>query len=289
MRDNVVPGSDGAGEVIAVGRQVTRFKPGDKVVTLFSQAHIGGPSNLETMASGLGGALDGTLRNYGAFNEHGLVRLPSNLSPIEGATLSCAGLTAWNALYGLAGSQLLPGQWVLTQGTGGVSVFALQFAKAAGARVIATTGSADKIQFLKDLGADHVINYKETPEWGAEAKRLTGGVGANHIVEVAGPTSMKQSLEAIAVSGVITIIGFVGGFSHNQPGFIECLLRGCITRGVLVGSRTQMEEMCLAIEANPDKLRPVVDKKVFKLDQLKEAYEYQWAGKHVGKVCIEIE
>ncbi|PHH90530.1 hypothetical protein CDD83_3372 [Cordyceps sp. RAO-2017] len=287
---NVVPGSDGAGTVLAVGKHVTRFRPGDKVVTLFNQEHIGGPLTAAGLQSGLGGVLDGTLRSVGAFGEQGLVAMPESLSMPEAATLTCAGLTAWNALYGLADHQVKAGDWVLTQGTGGVSIFALQFAKAAGARVVATTGSADKVAVLKKLGADHVLNYKETPGWGAEAKKLTnGGVGFDHIVEVAGATSMAQSLEAIRLDGVITIIGFVGGNSSDQPGFLDCLNRQCIARGILVGSRAQMEDMCRAIEANPDRLRPVVDNKTFTLDQAKEAYEYQFSGKHFGKVCVEIQ
>ncbi|KJZ74951.1 hypothetical protein HIM_05682 [Hirsutella minnesotensis 3608] len=286
--DNIVPGSDGAGTVIAVGKQVARFKPGDKVVTLFNQRHIGGPLNDEGRASGLGGSLDGTLRSVAAFNEAGLVRMPESLSPLEAATLPCAGLTAWNALYGLSDNQITAGQWVLTQGTGGVSIFALQFAKAAGARVIATTGSEDKMDQLRQLGADHVINYKQNPQWGAEAKKLTGGVGVDYVIEVAGPQSMAQSLAAIKVSGVITIIGFVGGFTNEQPGFLDCLRNLCTARGILVGSRAQMEDMCRAIDANPDKLRPVVDKKTFKLEEAREAYDYQWSGQHFGKVCIEI-
>lgn len=240
-------------------------------------------------ASGLGGARHGTLRSIGAFNEQGLVHQPSNLSAAEAATLSCAGLTAWNALYGLSDNQVAAGQWVLTQGTGGVSIFALQFAKAAGAKVIATTGSDEKAETLKRLGADHIINYKKNPEWGIEAKKLTGGVGVDHVVEVAGPTSMAQSLKAVKISGVITIIGFVGGNEGNdQPGFIDCLTGMCTARGILVGSRAQMEDMCRAIEANPDKLKPVVDSKTFKLEDLKQAYEYQWSGQHFGKVCIEV-
>ncbi|PHH64735.1 hypothetical protein CDD81_3997 [Ophiocordyceps australis] len=286
---NVIAGSDGAGTVIAIGDQVKRFKPGDKVVTLFNQEHIGGPMTLQAAASGLGGAVDGTFRTVGAFNEQGLVRMPSCLSPLEASTLPCAGLTAWNALYGLIDKQLKPGDWVLTQGTGGVSIFALQFAKAAGARVVATTGSPDKINALRKLGADYIINYKETPEWGAEARRLTGGEGFAHIIEVAGPKSMAQSLTAIKLDGLISIIGFVGGGSKSQPGFSDCLANVCTVRGILVGSRVQMEAMCAAIEANPDKLRPVIDKKIFKLEQLKEAYEYQFSGKHFGKVCIGID
>ncbi|KZZ96472.1 Alcohol dehydrogenase superfamily, zinc-type [Beauveria brongniartii RCEF 3172] len=285
---NVIPGSDGAGTVIAVGKQVSRFKPGDKVLTLFNQEHIGGPLTAEAAGSGLGGAIHGTLRSVGAFNEQGLVHQPKTLSAVEGATLPCAGLTAWNALYGLSDNRVTAGQWVLTQGSGGVSIFALQFAKAAGARVIATTSSDGKAASLRALGADHIINYKENPEWGAEARKITGGVGVDHIVEVVGPKSMAQGLKAIKVGGVISIIGFVGGGAEDQPGFLDCLTNLCTARGLMVGSRAQMEDMCRAIEANPERLRPVVDKKLFKLEDVKKAYEYQWSGKHFGKVCIEI-
>jgi len=283
----VIAGSDGAGEVIAVGKHVQRFKKGDKVITLFNQGHIGGDLDRAAAATGLGGAIDGVLRTVGAFDENGLVPLPEGLSFLEGATLPCAAVTAWNALYGL--KRLTPGQWVLTQGTGGVSIFGVQFAKAAGARVIATTSSAEKAKLLEKLGADHIINYKENPNWGSEVRKITNGEGVDHVIEVAGPTSMAQSLKSVKIEGVISIIGFVGGTKDpNQPGFLENLLRLCTTRGLLVGSRNQMEEMCRAIEANLDKLRPVIDSKVFKLEELKEAYDYQWSGKHQGKVCIEI-
>lgn len=289
LKDGVVPGSDGAGSVVAVGRQVTRFKPGDKVVTLFNQANIGGPLKIESRKYALGGEIDGTLRTTAAFNEQGLVHLPSCLDAIEGASLTCAGLTAWNALNGLPSKQLLPGQWVLTQGTGGVSIFTLQFAKAVGAKVISTTSSAEKANRLKELGADHVLDYKKTPNWGEKAKELTGGEGVHHIVEVAGPTSMEQSLKAIRIEGVISIIGFVGGATAEQPGFLECLMHQCIVRGLSVGNRYQMEDMCAAIEANPEKLKPVIDSKVFTFEQTREAYKYQWSGQHFGKVGIKIE
>lgn len=286
---NIIPGSDGAGTVLAVGKNVKRFKTGDKVITLFNQGHIGGSLDNASVRTGLGGAIDGTLRTVAAFDENGLVRMPSNLSFIEASTLTCAGLTAWNALFGLSDKKLLAGQWVLTQGTGGVSVFGVQFAKAAGAKVIATTSSAEKAKLLEKLGADHIINYKETPEWGAKAKELTGGVGVDHVIEVAGPASMRQSLASVKIDGVITIIGFVGGKKgEDEPGFLENLNHLCTTRGILVGNRGQMEDMCRAVEANPEKLRPVVDLKVFTFDQLKEAYEYQWSGRHQGKVCIEV-
>lgn len=245
----MVPGSDGAGEVISVGSKVTLFKKGDKVLTLFNQGHLGGELNPQTSATGLGGMIDGTLREYGTFNENGLVTMPSSLSYEEGSTLSCAALTAWNALYG--SKPLAPGDVVLTQGTGGVSIFAVQFAKAAGATVIATTSSTEKASRLKELGADHVINYKETKEWGKEAKKLTpNGEGVDHVVEVGGPESIKQSFEAIKFGGVISVIGFVGGV-EGGPGFLEPLLRICTVRGLLVGSRVQFEAMVSLVSLFP--------------------------------------
>jgi NADPH:quinone reductase-like Zn-dependent oxidoreductase len=255
------------------------------VLTLFNQGHIAGSIDQQALGTGLGGALDGTLREYGVFDESGLVAMPTNLSFIEGSTLPCAAVTAWNALYGLESRALKPGQTVLTQGTGGVSLFALQFAKAAGARVIATTSSSKKAELLKKYGADHVINYKETPNWGEEAAKLTpSGAGVQHVVEVGGPTTMAQSLKAVAIDGVITIIGFIGGMGEKQPTFLDCLNNICTVRGVLVGSRLQMEDMCRAIEVND--IHPVVDEKVFKLGELREAYEYMWAQKHFGKLVV---
>jgi len=212
--------------------------------------------------------------------------MPTNLNFLEASTLSCAALTDWNGLYGLESRALKPGQWVLTQGTGGVSIFAVQFAKAAGARVIATTSSAAKAETLKKLGADHVINYKDTSNWGEEAKKLTGGAGVQHVIEVGGPSTMAQSLKAIAIDGVISIIGFIGGMSKDQPTFLDCLTNMCTVRGILVGSRLQMEDMCAAIEAND--LHPVVDEKVFKLQELREAYEYMWEQKHFGKLTVKV-
>ena len=270
FREGVVPGSDGAGVVEAVGKDVTRFKKGDKVVTLFNQTHIAGSMTADTHASGIGAQVEGAIRQYGKFDQQGLVLMPSNLNFLEASTLSCAGLTAWNALYGLEGRSLKPGDWVLTQGTGGVALFAVQFAKAAGARVIATTSSADKEAKLKELGADHVVNYKQTPEWGSRAKELTGGQGVQHVVEVGGPATIKQSLEAIAIDGVISIIGFLTT-SDNEPSYLECLLKLATVRGLFVGSRVLYEQMNRAIEAN--NIKPVVDPKVFSLEQAKEAYQ----------------
>lgn len=169
--------------------------------------------------------------------------------------------------------------------TNNVSV---QFAKAAGAKVIATTSSAEKAATLKKLGADEVINYKENPNWGETAKGLTPGKeGVHHVVEVGGPTTMAQSLKAIKIDGIISIIGFLGGHSKDQPTFLDCLSNICTVRGVYVGSRLQMEDMNRAIEAND--IHPVIDKKVFSLEQAKEAYQYMWDQKHFGKLCIKIE
>lgn len=273
------------------------------MLTLFNQGHQFGSVDAKSLATGLGGSIDGTLRGHGVYNEQGLVAMPSNLNYIEGSTLVCAGLTAWNALYGL--SPLRQGDYVLTQGTGGVSIFALQFAKAAGAKVIATTSSAAKAATLKKLGADHVINYKETPEWGAEAKKLTpGGGGVRHVIEVGGPGTMAQSLQAVQIDGVISIIGFVATPSKEQPTFLDCLANVCTVRGLLVGSREQFEVMVSvfflsavllfysiniyltmrgvtnelmitnnlpqnrAIEAND--IKPVIDSRIFSLGEVKE-------------------
>ncbi|MCJ1232365.1 hypothetical protein MMC14_000317 [Varicellaria rhodocarpa] len=288
FKDGVVPCSDGAGVVEAAGSGVTRFKPGDKVMTLFNQAHLAGPLTPAQLATGVGGSIDGTLREYGAFDEQGLVAMPKSLDFKQASTLTCAGLTAWSALYGLSSNALKPGDTVLTQGTGGVSIFALQFAKAAGATVIATTSSSEKAETLKRLGADHVINYKSDPAWGETAVKLTpGGLGVTHVVEVGGPTTMAQSLKAIKIDGLITIIGFVGGFSKDQPTFLECLNNLCTVRGVLVGSRHSFEDMNRAIDANG--IKPVVDEKVFTLEEAKEAYQYMWDRKHFGKLTISID
>ncbi|RFU33059.1 hypothetical protein B7463_g3290, partial [Scytalidium lignicola] len=283
----VVPGSDGAGEVVAVGTRVTRFKPGDKVVTLFNQGHLGGSLNPVSAATGLGGVFDGTLRDYGVFDQQGLVEMPSTLSFQEASTLSCAALTAWNSLFGLESRPLKAGQTVLTQGTGGVSIFAAQFALAAGATVIATTSSNAKAQTLKALGVHHVINYRDDPNWGETAKNLTyRNEGVDFVVEVGGVTTINQSLAATKIDGVISIVGFVGGDSPNQPSFLGVLSNICIVRGVYVGSRLQFEDMNRAIEANG--IKPVVDKKIFSLEELKEAYQYMWDQKHFGKLTIQV-
>ncbi|MCJ1316180.1 hypothetical protein MMC15_001500 [Xylographa vitiligo] len=287
-KPSVVPGSDGAGTVEAVGSGVTRFKKGDKVLTLFNQGHLAGSLTPANVATGVGGMVDGTLRQYGAYDEQGLVAMPETLDFQQGSTLTCAAVTAWNALYGLESSSLKPGDTVLTQGTGGVSIFGLQFAKAAGARVIATTSSDAKAEILKKLGADHIINYKTDENWGETAKKLTpGGLGVDHIIEVGGPKTIKQSFNAVKIDGVITVIGFLAGQTKDEPSFLEVLQATCVVRGALVGSRDQFEKMNKAIDANG--IKPVVDKKVFGLEELKEAYQYMWDQKHFGKLTVKID
>lgn len=284
----VVPGSDAAGTVIAVGKKVTEFQVGDKVCTLFNQEHQAGPITPRALGSGLGGAIDGTLRRVAVFPEHGLVAAPSTISPVEASTLTCAPLTAWNALYGLQSKALKPGDVVLTQGTGGVSLAAVQFARAAGATVIATTSSDEKGKKLKELGAHHVINYKTTPNWGEVAKSLTpNGEGVDHIIEVGGSGTLTQSLKAIKLEGTISIIGFLGGVKkEDMPSLLDALNHVCTVRGILVGSKQQFEEMNRAIDAAG--IHPVVDQKTFKFENAVDAYQYQWDQKHFGKVVIEL-
>lgn len=214
--------------------------------------------------------------------------MPESLSWVEASTLSCAALTAWNALYGLEGRQVKPGDVVLTQGTGGVSLFALQFAVAAGATVIATTSSDDKAKKLKSLGAHHVLNYKSDPNWGETAQNLTPGhLGVNHIIEVGGPSTMKQSLMTIKIDGVISIIGFLGGIKdESEPSYLDAWQNVCIVRGIMVGSRQQFEEMNRAVEAIG--LKSVVDQKTFTMRETKDAYQHMWDQKQFGKVVIKV-
>jgi NADPH:quinone reductase-like Zn-dependent oxidoreductase len=306
----VVPGSDGAGTVLAIGKAVTRFQPSDKVITMLNQKHISGFLTPEIMKVGTGASVDGTFREIGAFNEEALVRLPEGLTSVEAATLSCAGVTAWNALFGLEGRKVVQDSWVLTQGTGrsserhvpntmladmhagGVSLFALQFAKLVGAKVIATTSSAEKTKLLQDLGANHVINYCDTADWGAAAKELTGGRGVDLVVDVAGATTLQDSVNSLKIDGTISTLGFVGGQGGPEakaiPNLLDAWLSMYTVRGIGVGNRALMEEMCEAISASGN-FKPVIDPRVFKLEQLKEAYEYAASGKHVGKICIDCE
>ncbi|WVW84346.1 hypothetical protein I302_106380 [Kwoniella bestiolae CBS 10118] len=279
LKDIVVPISDAAGVVEEVGSRVTRFKKGDKVLPTFHQAHQPGKPSL-------GGPIDGVAREFLVVSELDAAPMPKGYDFVQGSTLPCAALTAWDSLFGLEGRVLKPGDWVLTQGTGGVSLFALQFAKAAGATVVSTTSSSAKAEQLKSLGADHVINYKDDSDWGKTAKGLTpDGAGFQHVIEIGGPGTLQQSLNAIGFQGVISVIGFVAGSDEKMPSILDCLSYQCIARGIFVGSREQCEDMVKAIDSNG--IKPVVDDEVFEFNDLPKAYEYMEAQKHVGKVCVQ--
>ncbi|KAL7916772.1 hypothetical protein GGI35DRAFT_485931 [Trichoderma velutinum] len=276
--DRVVVGSDGAGEVVKIGSQVRLFKPGDRVTGIHLQSWQNGSLTAADMDTAIGGKLDGVLQEYGV--------LPENMQ--QGSTLSIAALTAFDSLFGLPGKRLEAGQWVLTQGSGGVSAFAIQFAKAKGAHVIATSSSKEKMEKLKQLGADYVINYKEIPDWGAEAKRITNGVGIDHVIEVGGSGTLRQSFNAIKIQGVISLVGFmVLDEKNDEPRLLEALYHGCIARGVLVGSKETFREMNSFIDAN--NIKPVIDEQIFDFANVREAYHYMWDQKHFGKVIVKID
>ncbi len=273
--------SDGAGEVIGVGEGVTRFKTGDKVVSTFFPGWSDGRPELEKIIGVPGDHKDGFAAEMVACPETAVTRMPEGFTYAEAATLPCAALTAWRGIVSEA--NVKAGDWVLVQGTGGVSIFALQFAKALGARVIATSSSNEKLERVKSLGADHVINYKETPEWGRKAKELTGGIGVDEVVEIGGPGTLTQSIHACRVGGHISLIGVLTGVSGEVP--TAAMFSSNITMsGITVGSRREQEDMVKAINANG--IKPVIDTS-FPLDGLADAFRRQEAQKHFGKIVVE--
>jgi NADPH:quinone reductase-like Zn-dependent oxidoreductase len=277
----LIPLSDGAGEVAEVGPGVTRFKPGDRVAATFMIAWLeGGPSE-EKARSALGGAVDGVLAEARVFPQDALVRIPDHLSYEEASTLPCAAVTAWHAL--MVGRALNPGETVLVQGTGGVSLFALQFARLAGARVIATSSRDDKLERVRQLGASDTINYKTTPDWDVKARALTGDIGVDHVVEVGGAGTFGKSLRAVRMGGRISLIGVLSG--AGDVSFVPILMKNVQVQGIFVGSRAMFEAMNRAITLH--QLRPVVDR-VFEFDRASEALKYLESGAHFGKVVIRI-
>lgn len=279
--DGRIPMSDGAGDVVAVGEGVTAFKPGDQVVsTFFPNWPAGGPA-LERLLGVPGDHADGYAAEYVAMPASAFTRAPKGWTLTEAATLPCAALTAWRAL--MVEARIKPGDVVLTQGTGGVSIFAVQLAKAAGATVISTSSSAEKLARLKALGADHLINYKETPDWGAAVAALTGGRGVDVVVEIGGPGTMNQSLTAVRIGGHISLIGVLTGFS-GEIATAMAMSKNVAIKGVTVGSRQDQEEMIAAIEANG--IKPVIDS-VFPLEKIAEAFAHQVSQRHFGKICLE--
>jgi NADPH:quinone reductase-like Zn-dependent oxidoreductase len=277
---DTVPLSDGVGEVEAVGTGVTRFKAGDRVAGTFFQGWLAGPASAQTGPALGAPPAKGMLAEYVTLPDYGVVPLAKSLSFEEAATLPCAGVTAWNALMEGA-PPVRPGSWVGVLGTGGVSLLALQIAKAAGARVLATSSSDEKLARVKAMGADAVVNYRTTPEWGAEAMRLTGGL--DHIVEVGGQGTMAQSMQAIGFGGEIAIIGVLSRDGNVTPR--DMMFKAGRMRGIFVGSANMAERLNTAIDANG--LKPVVDK-VFDFADAKAAYAYQSSPDLFGKTVISI-
>jgi len=278
-----IPLSDGAGDIAAVGEGVTRFKPGDRVVGNFFQEWLAGEPTQKNLQSGLGGVLDGVASELRVFPEYGLSPTPGHLTDAEAAALPCAGLTAWSAVIDQGRST--PGDLVLTQGTGGVSTFAVQFAKLAGATVVATSSSNEKLERVRALGADHTINYAETPEWARPVRGINGGRGVDLVVEVGGAGTLEQSIKAVRPGGAICLIGVLSGANH------EFRLPLVVTRkirleGVTCGNREQFEAMLRAIGQH--RLRPALDDKVFGLDDLPAAFAHMRDGRHFGKIVVEI-
>ncbi|KAJ7601895.1 hypothetical protein DFH06DRAFT_1351888 [Mycena polygramma] len=268
LPQNLVPCSDMGGEVIAVGADLH---------------DADGPG-----LTGLGGNVHGVLTEYRTFPANLLVAIPDHLSCEEASTLPCAAVTAYNAL--LSGFEpLKAGDTVLVEGTGGVSIFALQFAVASGATVIATSSSDEKLKIATKLGAKHVINYKTNPDWPAEVQNLTGGAGVDHVIEVAGNTTLAKSFAAVKIGGSITVIGALGGAVDDPPPDIlhSLIFKQVKMRGICIGSVTQFKNMNKLISANVEATRPIIDK-VFSFDQAKEAYAYLESQAHVGKVVIKI-
>ena len=276
-----IPMADGAGEVIEVGENVTEFKVGDSVVSTFFPTWINGEPLVEGFSTVPGDGVDGYAREHITSSSSSFTKSPKGWSHVEASTLTTAALTAWRAL--MCFNTLKAGDTVLLQGTGGVSIFALQFAKMVGAKVIATSSSEQKMERLKDMGADHVINYRSEPNWGALAKELNGGVGVDHVVDIGGGETLEQSLTAVRVGGQISIIGILSG-QTCEINIVNAFIQQVRLQGVLVGNRSQQEDMIKAIEVN--QMKPVIDK-VFTLDEMVTAFEYQESNKHFGKICLE--
>lgn len=277
----MVPLSDGCGEVVEVGAGVRRVKPGDRVATMFFQNWIGGEPSLESLSSAIGGALDGCFQDCMVLSENGVSKVPAHLSDVEVATLPCAALTAWRSLMVEGG--LKAGDTVVAQGTGGVSIFALQFAKAAGAQVIITSSSEAKLKRAKQLGADHLVNYKERPNWAKAVREITHGRGADHIVEVGGAQTLAESLKAVRIGGHVSIVGVLTGFSEKIE-IHHIFAQNARVIGVSVGSREMFEQMCRAIELH--KIKPVVDR-VFPFAAAADAFAHMAGQQHFGKIVID--
>ncbi|RAK95917.1 zinc-dependent alcohol dehydrogenase family protein [Aspergillus ibericus CBS 121593] len=287
VKEQVVPGSDAAGDIVNVGEGVSDLQEGDKVMVAFDLATMYGP--IKGWANSLGGPVDGVLREYIVVPAQAVVKIPesSSLSYAQWASVVCTGATAWNALYG--NLPLRPGHSVLFLGTGGVSITGLVLAKAAGATTIITSSSDEKLRLVKEkYGVDHTINYQTTPNWAAEVQKITNGKGVDYILETCGAGTIQQSIDAIAYGGIISVIGFLAETSQEEMPNVAALVigKGAVVRGIMIGSKQLLEEAVRFIGAR-DLPVPVEKTFQFRRDQVVEAYEYLASGQHVGKVCIE--
>jgi NADPH:quinone reductase-like Zn-dependent oxidoreductase len=278
----LVPLSDGAGEVTSVGPGVDRVKEGDRVAGNFAQAWVSGPPTRAKLRSSLGGPLDGMAAEQIVLDPEGVVPFPAHLSFEEAACLPCAAVTAWNAL--VVQGKLAAGETVLVLGTGGVALFGLQFARILGARVIVTSSSDTKLEQAKALGATDVVNYRTTPEWDKAVKGLTGGDGADHVLELGGAETLTRSLRAVRFGGQVSLIGNLSGLDARLN-LAHVFMRGIRLQGVLVGSREMFEAMNRAMTLH--ELRPVIDR-VFNFDTLHGAFEHLKNQAHFGKIVLKV-
>ncbi|MBA4186257.1 MAG: NAD(P)-dependent alcohol dehydrogenase, partial [Acidobacteria bacterium] len=281
LKTPLVPLSDGAGEVTSVGEAVTKWKIGDRVCPIFMQGWLDGEIEASKARTALGGDLDGCLREFGAFDENGLVRIPDFLSFEEAATLPCAAVTAYNALF--CSGSLKSDDTVLLQGTGGVSIFALQFASVYGARTIITSSSDEKLNRAKELGADDLINYKEREDWDKAVLDLTSKNGVDYVVEVGGAGTLQRSVNAVKMGGQVAVIGVLAGKGDFNPTAV--LMKAVKLHGIFVGSRQMFEQMNLMICQHT--LKPVIDK-VYEFGEVKDALKHMESGSHFGKIVVKI-
>lgn len=277
----LIPLCDGAGEVIGVGPGVKKIKVGDRVASNFAQEWVSGKPTMDQLRTSLGGPLPGCLVQQRIFPDYGVVKIPDYMSYEEASSLPCAALTAWSATVQAATKA---GDTVLILGTGGVSIFALQFAKMHGANVIITSSSDEKIERAKALGADHSINYRTKPNWSKEVRRITKMAGADHVIEVGGAGTLEHSIMSTRLFGQISLIGVLAG-GKSEVNMVPVLMQNITVQGILVGGRDSFEEMLRAMSQHQTK--PVIDR-VFDFSDAKEAFEYLGAGKHFGKVCIRV-
>lgn len=277
----LIPVSDGVGEIVSLGEQASKFKVGERVSPIFTQSWTTGEPTQANWVSTLGSPLDGLLAEYVVLPEEGLVRVPDHLTDEEASTLACAAVTAWHAI--VEEGQVKAGDTVVVQGTGGVSLFALQFAKLFGARVIVTSSSDEKLERAKALGADHGINYRTTPDWEQAVLAYTEGRGADHIVDLGGSATLNRSLTALKVGGQISIVGLLSGTAVDNFAIIPAIIRKARLQAINVGSREMFERMNLAIEQHA--LHPVIDRS-FPFHQSLDALQYMAQGSVFGKLTI---